>query len=78
MNGPPQAIADQVNDTGGRRYRGHAQAARPAEDPVLTHVGPGTPCGEYWRRFWFPVAMAEELTDLPLGLRILGEDLAGC
>ena len=75
MNGPPQAIADQVNDTGGRRYRGHAQAARPAEDPVLTHVGPGTPCGEYWRRFWFPVAMAEELTDLPLGLRILGEDL---
>ena len=75
MSVSPQAIADRVNDTEGRHYRGHAQATRPAEDPVLTHVGPGTPCGEYWRRFWFPVAMVEEVTELPLGLRILGEDL---
>ncbi len=44
-------------------------------DPELTSVGPGTPCGEYFRRFWQPVAMLEELGDVPLRLRILGEDL---
>ena len=36
----------------------------PPEDAELTHVGPGTPCGEWFRRFWQPVA-----------IRILGEDL---
>ena len=24
----------------------------PKEDEELTRVGPGTPCGEYLRRFW--------------------------
>ena len=47
----------------------------PREDAELTHVGPETPCGEYLRRFWQPVAMASELGDLPLAIRILGEDL---
>lgn len=47
----------------------------PAEDAELTHVGPDTPCGEYLRRFWQPVAMSSELKDLPLAVRILGEDL---
>ena len=45
------------------------------EDAFLTHVGPGTPCGEYLRRFWQPVAYAHELADLPLRRRIMGEDL---
>jgi nitrite reductase/ring-hydroxylating ferredoxin subunit len=47
----------------------------PAEDAELTHVGPDTPCGEYLRRFWQPVAMASELGALPVALRIMGEDL---
>ena len=47
----------------------------PKEDEDLTHVGPGTPCGEYMRRFWQPVALLEELQDLPQRIRILGEDL---
>ena len=47
----------------------------PGEDEELTHVGPGTPAGEYFRRFWLPVALAEDLKDLPVRLRILGEDL---
>ena len=34
----------------------------PREDEVdLTRVGPTTPCGEYMRRFWLPVAMTEQL-----------------
>jgi phenylpropionate dioxygenase-like ring-hydroxylating dioxygenase large terminal subunit len=38
-------------------------------------VGPGTPCGEYLRRFWQPVAFARELGQVPLRLRIMEEDL---
>ena len=47
----------------------------PKEDEELTHVGPGTPCGEYLRRFWQPVAHSKELKDLPKRIRIMGEDL---
>ena len=44
-------------------------------DDFLTRVGRGTPCGEYLRRFWQPVAFVQELTEVPLRVRILGEDL---
>jgi len=44
-------------------------------EPDLTGVGPGTPGGEYLRRFWHPVAMASELRDVPMPIRVLGEDL---
>ena len=47
----------------------------PAEDEELTHTGPGTPCGEYLRRFWQPIAFSDDLKDLPQRIRILGEDL---
>ena len=47
----------------------------PAEDTELTHTGPGTPCGEYLRRFWQPIAFSDDLKDLPQRIRILGEDL---
>ncbi len=56
-------------------FHGYHTARRPEPDPELTRVGPGTPCGEYFRRFWVPVALAQEVTDVPLRLRILGEDL---
>jgi len=47
----------------------------PQEDTELTHVGPGTPCGEYLRRFWQPVAFVRDLGDVPRRIRIMGEDL---
>ena len=47
----------------------------PSEDTELTHVGPGTPCGEYFRCFWQPVGFSAKLGDLPQRIRILGEDL---
>ena len=47
----------------------------PQEDVELTHVGPGTACGEYLRRFWHPVAISDELKDVPIRIRIMGEDL---
>jgi nitrite reductase/ring-hydroxylating ferredoxin subunit len=56
-------------------YSAYHHRERPKEDEELTHVGPGTPCGEYLRRFWQPIITSEELHDLPRRLRIMGEDL---
>ncbi|MCZ6722830.1 MAG: Rieske 2Fe-2S domain-containing protein, partial [Gammaproteobacteria bacterium] len=44
-------------------------------DPELTEVGPGTTGGDYLRRHWFPVAMTDQVGDLPYRIRIMGEDL---
>jgi phthalate 4,5-dioxygenase oxygenase subunit len=41
----------------------------------LTEVGPGTACGALMRRYWHPVALAKELTDAPVPVRVLGENL---
>jgi len=59
----------------GKAYSAYHHRERPAEDEELSRVGPGTPCGEYLRRFWQPVVLSEDLRDLPRRLRILGEDL---
>jgi phenylpropionate dioxygenase-like ring-hydroxylating dioxygenase large terminal subunit len=56
-------------------FDGYHRRDVPAPDPELTQVGPGTPGGEYLRRFWQPVAFARELSVTPLRARILGEDL---
>lgn len=56
-------------------YGGYHLADRPAPDPELTETGPRTPAGEYWRRFWFPICLSEEVTNRPLRKRILSEDL---
>ena len=45
------------------------------EDAEITHVGPGTPGGEYLRRFWHPIAFTKSLEDVPLRVRVMGEDL---
>ena len=57
------------------RYSGYHHRQVPSEDSELTHTGPDTPCGEYMRRFWQPVCYSDDLKDLPVRLRILGEDL---
>ena len=56
-------------------YGGYLHNQVPAEDDELTHTGPGTPAGEWFRRFWQPVALSRKLKDLPVAIRILGEDL---
>jgi nitrite reductase/ring-hydroxylating ferredoxin subunit len=58
-----------------RAYSAYHHRERPAEDEELTRVGPGTPCGEYLRRFWQPIILSSELGELPRRVRILGEDL---
>lgn len=56
-------------------YSGYLHNEVPREDEELTHVGSGTPGGEYLRRFWHPVVRSDALQDLPVPIRILGEDL---
>ena len=56
-------------------YAGYLRRDVGDPDAELTRVGPGSACGEWLRRSWQPVAMASEVRDLPVPLRILGEDL---
>jgi phenylpropionate dioxygenase-like ring-hydroxylating dioxygenase large terminal subunit len=56
-------------------YGGYLHNQIPIEDEELTHVGPGTPGGEWLRRYWHPVFAVDELKDLPVAIRIMGEDL---
>ena len=56
-------------------YGGYYQNQIPAHDPFLTETGPGTPTGDFVRRFWHPVCMSEELKEVPRFLMILGEEL---
>jgi len=56
-------------------YGGYFHREVPEEDAELTHVEPGTPCGEYMRRFWQPICFSDELRDLPRVVKILGEEL---
>ncbi len=58
-----------------REFAGRQRGQNVLENIALTHVGIGTPCGEYLRRYWHPLTLSSELGDLPLKLRILGEDL---
>ncbi len=56
-------------------YGGYYNRTQTGDDTLLTHVGPGTPCGEYMRRYWHPFLLSSELEDLPVAVRLLGEDL---
>jgi len=57
------------------RFGGYYHRDIPKEDSELTHVGPGTPGGEYFRRFWQPVCFSDDLQALPRRVKILGEEL---
>src|SRR3954465_2024928 len=49
-----------------------------ADNELLTRTGPGTPMGEYFRRYWLPVALSRGLPEpdcAPVRVCMLGEDL---
>lgn len=51
---------------------------RPEDNEKITRVGPGTPGGEFLRRYWQPFLLSSELPErdgAPLRVRLLGEDL---
>jgi phenylpropionate dioxygenase-like ring-hydroxylating dioxygenase large terminal subunit len=48
------------------------------DNELLTRTGSGTPMGTYFRRFWQPVLLAQELPERdgpPVRVKVLGEDL---
>ena len=48
------------------------------ENHLLTRTGPDTAMGQYFRRFWQPAALSEELPEAdgpPIRLTVLGEEL---
>jgi phthalate 4,5-dioxygenase oxygenase subunit len=48
------------------------------ENELLTQTAPGTPAGEYFRRYWLPALLASEVPAPdcpPVRVRLLGEDL---
>ncbi|MEM7348863.1 MAG: aromatic ring-hydroxylating dioxygenase subunit alpha [Chloroflexota bacterium] len=48
-----------------------------AQNIEMTHVEPGTPCGDFMRRYWQPAALIDELPpERPVkAVRLLGENL---
>ena len=44
-------------------------------DGEITRIGPGTKAGEYFRRYWHPIFISSDLEDLPVAIKILGEEL---
>jgi phenylpropionate dioxygenase-like ring-hydroxylating dioxygenase large terminal subunit len=56
-------------------YAAYERDSLPSEDAELTHVERGSPAGELLRRFWQPVALSSELGELPIKVRMFGEDL---
>jgi nitrite reductase/ring-hydroxylating ferredoxin subunit len=48
---------------------------RPTHRAELAEVGPGTPMGELMRRYWHPIGLAQDASDTPRKVRVLGEDL---
>src|SRR2546426_4709014 len=56
-------------------YSAYHYTKVPKPDEMLASVGPGTPGGEWLRRFWHPVCLSSELKDRPKRIRIIGEDL---
>ncbi|HYA30736.1 MAG TPA: Rieske 2Fe-2S domain-containing protein, partial [Acidobacteriota bacterium] len=41
----------------------------------LPRTGTGTKAGEMLRRYWHPVCLSANLKDIPIAVRMLGEDL---
>jgi len=41
----------------------------------LPRTGPGTRGGEMLRRYWHPVCLSSSLSDIPIAVRMLCEDL---
>ena len=58
-------------DTEGRLYG----RPRAMPDETLVRSGPGTPGGELLRRYWQPLALATDVKDLPVPVKIFGEEL---
>jgi nitrite reductase/ring-hydroxylating ferredoxin subunit len=65
----------ETRATRAQPFSGYRNQPPRREESWLAQVGPGTPGGEYLRRFWHPFMITSELKDTPKPVRLLGEDL---
>jgi phenylpropionate dioxygenase-like ring-hydroxylating dioxygenase large terminal subunit len=73
---PGATASASSQESSERALRGTAYGRTPAKhNSFLAEVGPGTPCGEFMRRYWQPVALSAEVTVRPRVISPLGEDL---
>ena len=68
-------MSDVTPEQRAMSYNGYYRRSSAREDAELTRTGPGTPCGEYFRRFWLPVCMTEQVSTRPALVKVLGEEL---
>src|SRR5215472_17266826 len=73
MSQPISRAAPKTMPYGG--YFARDAQMSPPDDLEILRTGPGTPIGEYMRRYWQPVCFSKELTDVPKAIRIMHEDL---
>ena len=73
MSQPISRVAPKTMPYGG--YFARDAQMSPPDDLEILRTGPGTPMGEYMRRYWQPVCFSKELTDVPKAIRIMHEDL---
>jgi phenylpropionate dioxygenase-like ring-hydroxylating dioxygenase large terminal subunit len=57
------------------RQRKSQSTIKPLSVGDLPHVGRGTPAGEWFRRYWLVAGTTAELRDIPLAVKMLGEEL---
>ena len=56
-------------------YSGYSEPQRGESDELLVRTKAGSACGEYLRRYWQPIALTNEVTDVPGLITVLGEEL---
>ena len=70
------AVDEETQGSLNQPYSGYFRTfLKHQPDMELDESDPGTRAGEYLRCFWQPVCLESNLTDLPLAVRIMGEDL---
>ncbi len=63
------------NNSSAKNYTGYNQAETSKIDEEIACIEPNTPCGEFFRRYWHPVALTSEIEQKPKPVKILGENL---
>ena len=66
---------NNINISSYKNYTGYDYNYTPKIDEIISHIEPKTPCGEFFRRYWHPVALTSEVEQQPLPVKILGENL---
>ncbi len=58
-----------------KNFNGYSSNKNSKIDELISLIDFKTPCGEFFRRYWHPVALTSEVDDKPIAVKILGEKL---